>query len=356
MLFRRSRSLVGLDVGDSAIKVVQLKELGKGRGWQVTKLGCEPLSSEAIVDGAIMDAELVTETIQRLFERCRISTSTPVATALSGHSVIVKRISLPVMSEAELDESIHWEAEQYIPFDIEDVNLDYKILDGSSLSGEGNMDVLLAAAKKEKINDYVGVISQAGLNTSTVDIASFAIQNTFEANYEFEPDQVIALVDVGAAVSSITVLFGGSSVYWRDINIGGNQYTDAVQKELNLSGEEAERLKRGEEIDGMPYERVLPILSAVNDDVGTEIQKTLDFFKQISATDQSLDSLYLSGGAAQVIHLKESLAERMDCQVEILNPFRKITPSGRDVPPESINELLPTASVAVGLALRRVGD
>jgi len=356
MLFRRSRSLVGLDVGDSAIKVVQLKELGKGRGWQVTKLGCEPLSTEAIVDGAIMDAELVTETIQRLFERCRISTSTPVATALSGHSVIVKRISLPVMSEAELDESIHWEAEQYIPFDIEDVNLDYKILEGSSLSGEGNMDVLLAAAKKEKINDYVGVISQAGLNTSTVDIASFAIQNTFEANYEFEPDQVIALVDVGAAVSSITVLFGGSSVYWRDINIGGNQYTDAVQKELNLSGEEAERLKRGEEIDGMPYERVLPILSAVNDDVGTEIQKTLDFFKQISATDQSLDSLYLSGGAAQVIHLKESLAERMDCQVEILNPFRKITPTGREVSPEAINELLPTASVAVGLALRRVGD
>jgi len=279
-----------------------------------------------------------------------------VATALSGHSVIVKRISLPVMSEAELDESIHWEAEQYIPFDIEDVNLDYKILEGSSLSGEGNMDVLLAAAKKEKINDYVGVISQAGLNTSTVDIASFAIQNTFEANYEFEPDQVIALVDVGAAVSSITVLFGGTSVYWRDINIGGNQYTDAVQKELNLSGEEAERLKRGEEIDGMPYERVLPILSAVNDDVGTEIQKTLDFFKQISATDQSLDSLYLSGGAAQVIHLKESLAERMNCQVEILNPFRKITPNGRDVPPEAINELLPTASVAVGLALRRVGD
>jgi type IV pilus assembly protein PilM len=345
-----------LDVGDSSIKVVQLKELGKGRGWQVTKLGWEPLSSEAIVDGSIMDAELVTETIQRLFERCRIATSAPVATALSGHSVIVKRISLPVMSEAELAESIHWEAEQYIPFAIEDVNLDYKILEGVSLSGEGNMDVLLAAAKKEKINDYVGVISQAGLNTQTVDIAAFAVQNTFEANYEFEPDQVIALVDVGAAVSSITVLYGGTSVYWRDINIGGNQYTDAVQKELNLSGEEAERLKRGEEIDGMPYEKVLPILSAVNDDVGTEIQKTLDFFKQISATDQTLDRLYLSGGAAQVIHLKEALAERLSCQVEILNPFRKISPAGRDVPPELINELLPTASVAVGLALRKAGD
>jgi type IV pilus assembly protein PilM len=355
-MFGRSRNLVGLDVGDSSIKLVQLKELGKGRGWAVSKLGWEPLSSEAIVDGAIMDAQLVTETIQRLFERCRISSRTPVATALSGHSVIVKRISLPVMSDAELDESIHWEAEQYIPFDIEDVNLDYKILEGSSLSGEGNMDVLLAAAKKEKINDYVGVISQAGLNPMTVDIAAFAVQNAFEANYEFEPDQVIALVDVGAAVSSITVLYGGTSVYWRDINIGGNQYTDAIQKELNLSAEQAERVKRGEEIDGMPYEKVLPILSAVNDDVGTEIQKTLDFFKQISATDQSLDRLYLSGGASQVVHLKESLAERLGSQVEILNPFRKIAPAARDVTPEMINEMLPTASVAVGLALRRVGD
>ena len=356
MLFGRSKTLVGLDIGDSSIKLVELKEQGKGRGWQVMRLGWEPLSSEAIVDGAIMDAELVTETIQRLFERCRIKMSTPVATALSGHSVIVKRISLPVMSEAELAESIHWEAEQYIPFDIEDVNLDYKILEGSSLSGDGNMDVLLAAAKKEKINDYVGVISQAGLNATTVDIASFALQNAFEANYEFEPEQVIALVDIGAAVSSISVLHGGTSVYWRDINIGGNQYTDAIQKELNLSAEQAERVKRGEEIDGMPYERVLPIISAVNDDVGAEIQKTLDFFKQISATDQMLDKLFLSGGAAQVVHLKESLAERLDSQIEVLNPFRKITPAGRDVTPEVVNDMMPAASVAVGLGLRKMGD
>ncbi len=356
MFFGRSRNLIGLDVGDSSIKVVELKSQGRGRGWQVVKLGWEPLSSEAIVDGAIMDAQLVTETIQRLFQRCRIKSSAPVATALSGHSVIVKRISLPVMSEAELAESIHWEAEQYIPFDIEDVNLDYKILEGSSLSGEGNMDVLLAAAKKEKINDYVSVISQAGLNTTTVDIAAFAVQNAFEANYEFEPSSVIALVDVGAAVTSIAVLHGGTSVYWRDINIGGNQYTDAIQKELNLSGEQAERLKRGEEIDGMPYERVLPILSAVNDDVGTEIQKTLDFFKQISAADEPLERLYLSGGTSQMVHLKESLGERLDSQVELLNPFRKITSAGREASPELVNEMMPVASVAVGLALRKAGD
>jgi type IV pilus assembly protein PilM len=356
MLFGRSRSLIGLDIGDSSVKVVELKELGKGRGYQLAKLAWEPLSTEAIVDGQIMDSQLVTETIQRLFQRCRVKPSTPVAMALSGHHVIVKRISLPVMSEAELAESIHWEAEQYIPFDIEDVNLDYQILEGSSLSGEGNMDVLLAAAKRDKINDYVSVVNQAGLNASTVDIAAFAMQNAFEANYEFEPNQVIALVDVGSAVSSISVLHGGTSVYWRDINIGGNQYTDAIQKELNLSAEQAEQLKRGEEIDGIPYERVLPILASVNEDIGTEIQKTLDFFKQISATDQPLDRLYLTGGTVQVVNMRESLGERLGTQVELLNPFRKIPPVGKDASPELVNEMMPSATVAVGLALRKLGD
>ena len=355
MLFGRSRNLVGLDIGDSSIKVVEIKDLGRGRGYQLAKLGWEPLSAEAIVDGAIMDSQVVVETIQRLIQRLRIRTL-DVATALYGHSVIVKRISLPTMGEAELAESIHWEAEQYIPFAIEDVHLDYQILEGSSLSGEGNMDVLLAAAKKDKINDYAAVISQAGLNPVTVDIAAFALQNTFEVNYEFQPSQVIALVDLGAAVASITVLHGGTSVYWRDINIGGNQYTDAIQKELNLSAEQAERLRRGDEIEGVPYERILPILAGVNEDIGTEIQKTLDFFKQISAADEPLDRLYLTGGASQVVHLKESLGDRLKTQVEILNPFRKIPPAGREAPPEVINEMTPTASVCVGLALRRMGD
>ncbi len=355
MLFGGSRNLVGLDIGDSSVKVVELKDRGKGRGYEVVKLGWEPLSAEAIVDGAIMDSQLVIETINRLFQRCRIR-NTNVATALSGHSVIVKRISLPTMSGAELAESIQWEAEQYIPFDIDDVNLDYQILDASSLDGEGNMDVLLAAAKKDKINDYVNVIAQAGLTPKVVDIATFAMQNAFEVNYEFEPHEVIALVDIGAAVSSISVLYGGTSVYWRDINTGGNAYTDAIQKELNLSAAQADQLKRGEEVDGITYERVLPILSSVNDDVGSEIQRTLDFFKQISPTNEPLDKLILTGGTAQVVHIKEALAERLDTEVELLNPFRKIDPSGREATPDLVNEMMPTASVAVGLALRKAGD
>ncbi len=356
MLFGRSRNLVGLDIGDSSIKAVELKDLGRGRGWQLVRAGWESLSPEAIVDGAIMDSQLVIETIQRLFQRLKLRSS-HVATAVSGHSVIVKRITVPPMSEAELAESIQWEAEQYIPFDIEDVRLDYQVLEGSSMSGEGNMDVLLAAAKKDKINDYTSVIAQAGLTPACVDIGAFALQNAFEANYDFEPHQTIALVDVGAAVSSISVLHGGASLYWRDMNnIGGNQYTDAIQKELNVPSDQAERLKRGEEVDGIPYERVLPILAAVNEDIGTEIQKTLDFFKQISPSDEGLSRLYLTGGSSQVVHLKEHLGERLKAQIELLNPFRKIEPTGRDVSLDVVHEMTPTASVAVGLALRKLGD
>jgi type IV pilus assembly protein PilM len=355
MLFGLSKNLVGLDIGDSAIKAVEVKDLGRGRGHQLVNLAWEPLSSEAIVDGAIMDSGLVIENIQRLFRNNRIKTD-QVATALSGHSVIIKRIALPVMTADELAESIQWEAEQYIPFDIEDVNIDYQILEGSSLSGEGNMDVLLVAVKKEKISDYVSVITQAGLTPVVVDIDAFALQNAFEANYEIEPHQVSALIDIGAAVTTITIMQGESSVFWRDINLGGNQYTDALQKEFNISSEQAERLKQGEEVSGIATDNVIPILASVTDDVGQEIHKTIEFFKATTASDEPLDKIFLTGGSSQLVNLKEALGERFNTQVEILNPFRKISPARRSLPPDLLHRMSSTAAVAVGLALRKMGD
>ena len=355
MLFGMSKNLVGLDIGDSSIKAVELRDLGRGRGFQLLNIAWEPLSQEAIVDGAIMDSGLVIETIQRLFRNNRIKT-TAVATALSGHSVIIKRIPLPVMTQEELAESIQWEAEQYIPFDIEDVNVDYQILEGSSLSGEGNMDVLLVAVKKEKINDYVSVITQAGLQPTVVDIDAFALQNAFEANYETEPRQVVALIDIGAAVTTITMMHGATSVFWRDINIGGNQYTDAIQKEFNVSAEQAERLKRGEEVSGTSTDAVIPILSSVTEDLGAEIQKTIDFFKATTSTDEPLEKICLTGGTSQLVNLKDALGERFGTPVEILNPFRKISAAKRSLPPDLLHRMSSTAAVAVGLALRKAGD
>jgi type IV pilus assembly protein PilM len=260
------------------------------------------------------------------------------------------------MSAAELAESIHWEAEQYIPFDIEDVNLDYQILEGVSLSGEGNMDVLLVAVKKDKISDYTSVVTQAGLQPVVVEVDAFSLQNAYEANYDPEPQHVVALIDIGAAVTSITLLQGANPSFWRDINIGGNQYTDAIQKELNLNQDTAERLKRGEEVSGTKSDSVTPILAAVTEDVCNEIQKTIDFYKATSASDEPLDRIYLTGGASQLGNLKDALAQRFRTSVEHLNPFRKIQTASRDLSPEVVTRLAPGCAVVVGLALRKVGD
>jgi type IV pilus assembly protein PilM len=354
VFFGRSKSLVGLDIGSSSVKAVEFKDLGKGKGYQLLNVGIEPLSPEAIVDGAIMDSGLVAETIQRLFTNNRIK-SQDVAISLSGHSVIIKKISLPQMSQEELAESIQWEAEQYIPFDVDDVNIDYQVLEGPSLSGEGNMDVLLVAVKKDKINDYTTVLASAGKSAQVVDVDVFALQNAYEANYEVPPDRVVALINLGAAVTNIAILQGGSSIFWRDISIGGNLYTEAVQKELNLPSDQADLAKRGHDVDGASSDRIPAILQAVSEQVGTEIQKTLDFFKATSSSDP-VSLMILSGGASRTPNLSTYLGQRFETQVEMLDPFRKVAISERQFPSDRLEPLSACASIAVGLAIRKVGD
>jgi type IV pilus assembly protein PilM len=353
VFFSRNKNLVGLDIGSSSVKVVELKDLGKGKGYHLLNASLEPLSPEAIVDGAIMDSGLVVEAVQRCFGSRNIK-ATDCAIALSGHSVIIKRISLPVMSEEELAESIQWEAEQYIPFDVEDVNIAYQILKGTNLAGDGNMDVLLVAAKKDKINDYTAVVGQAGRNASLVDVDVFALQNAFEMNYEIDSGQTCALANIGATVTNVSVLKGSSSIFWRDISIGGNQYNDAIRKELNLSFDQSERVKRGEDVDGAAQETVAPMMNSVNEYMGAEIQKTLDFFKN-TTPGESIDRIYISGGASKIPSLLESLGERFGIPVERMDPFRRVT-IGKDVPSETVDELSSCAAVAVGLASRKVGD
>src|SRR5204863_10175956 len=237
----------------------------------------EPIPPDSIVDGAIIDGTAVADAIKRLFEN-KAFKSKEVAASLSGNAVIVKKITVPVMTEAELAESIYWEAEQYIPFDIQDVNLDYQIVDNGSASGKGTMEVLLVAAKKEKIADYTGVIAQAGRSAVVVDVDAFAIQNAYEINYGIEPGAVVVLLNAGASATNINILNGDQSVFTRDISIGGNAYTEALQKELNLPFNLADQLKRGLPVDGVTFEEARPVLRAVSENVMLEIQKTFDFF------------------------------------------------------------------------------
>ena len=352
-MFRRAKALVGLDIGSSAVKAVELKTAGKS--YKVTGFGTEALPPDSIVDGAIIDGAAVADAIRRLFDTHHIKTK-DVAASLSGNAVIVKKISLPIMSDAELAESIYWEAEQYIPFDIQDVNLDYQILEpGDPASQTPAMEVLLVAAKKEKIADYTGVIAQAGRAAVVVDVDAFALQNAFEVNYGIEAGQVVVLLNAGASATNINILQGDQSVFTRDISIGGNAYTEALQKELNLPFEQADQLKRGDAVDGVTFEDARPVLRAVSENVMLEIQKTFDFFKATAASDR-IDRIVVSGGASRAEGFLEMLTERFDAPVEMFDPFKTVGFDATRFQVPSAEEVAPTAAVAVGLALRRAAD
>jgi len=323
MFGKPKKQVVGCDVGSSAIKIVELKPLKSGE-FQLLHAAIADLSPEAIVDGAIMDSSLVVEALSRLIAENNIKNAN-FGGSLSGHSVIIKKIQLPSMTDAELAESIQWEAEQYIPFDINDVNLDYVVLESDA---RDTMDVLLVAVKKDRIADYTSVIVQAGKDPVLVDVDVFALQNAFEAR---------------------------TSIFWRDVAFGGNQYTEAIQRELSLSRDDAERLKLGEKVGENTLQQVLSVLNSVSEDLTAELQKTIDFFVATSSVDH-IDRVVLAGGSAQILNLDEVLRERFQVAVEVMNPFRNIRYSESDFDPEWINRHAPAMAVAVGLAVRRVGE
>ena len=352
-LFAKPKTVVGLDIGSSAVKAVEVKPAGKG--YKVTAFGTEPVPPDAIVDGAIIDAGSVAEAIRRVFDGNKAFKAKDVCASLSGNAVIVKKITLPVMTENELAESIYWEAEQYIPFDIQDVNLDYQILDpGTGPNSRGSMDVLLVAAKKEKIGDYTNVISQAGRTPVIVDVDAFALQNAFEVNYGLDAGRVVVLMNAGASAININILQGDQSVFTRDISMGGNAYTEAVQKELDLPFDSAEQLKKGIPVDGATFEDAQPVLHAVTENVLLEIQKTFDFFKASASTDH-IDRIMLSGGASRVDGFHQMVQERFNTPVEDFDPFRAVAWDAKKLGGEPA-DMAPSAAVAVGLALRKMSD
>jgi type IV pilus assembly protein PilM len=351
-VFGKPKSVVGLDIGSSAVKAVELK--ATGNSYRVAAFGSQPVPPDSIVDGAIIDAGAVADAIRRLFDGNKTFKAKDVCASLSGNAVIVKKITLPVMTQAELDESIYWEAEQYIPFDVQDVNLDYQILDpGTGPESRGSMEVLLVAAKKDKIGDYAGVIAQAGRHAVVVDVDAFALQNAYEMNYGLEPGQVVVLLNAGASAINVNILHGDQSVFTRDVSIGGNAYTEALQKDLELPHEIAEQLKKGIPVDGATFEEARPVIRAITDNVLLEVQKTFDFFKATASSDH-IDKIVVSGGASRVEGFYEMLAERFGTPVEEFDPFKTITWDKKV--DADVGEAAATGAVAVGLALRRAGD
>jgi type IV pilus assembly protein PilM len=348
-----AKNCIGLDIGSSSVKVVQVKETSKG--LHLVNFGFEPLPSQTIVDGAIMNQGAVVEAIRALRDSLGIK-GKDVATAISGHSVIIKKIKVPPMTPEELEEQIPWEAEHHIPFSKDDVEIDHQLV--SSDASGGQMELLLVAAKKEVVADYTMVIREAKLTPVVMDVAAFTIQNAFEANYPVVPEEAVAVINVGATLSNINIIAGGTSAFTRDVTVGGNAFTEEIQKRLNVSQEEAEAWKigaAGEGVSEVVPQEVEAVIASVADGVAGKFQRSLDFYLA-SSTDATIAKIYLCGGSAKVPALQKALEAKARTSVEVMDPFRKIAVDEHKFDVSFVSQHAAEAAVAVGLALRRPGD
>ena len=350
MAFGKKDNIVGLDIGSRSIKAAEITETK--RGLALKRFGIVDIAHGAIEEGTINDAETVAESIKQLFKSYNIKESN-VAVSIGGYSVIVKKISVQTMDEEKLQETIHFEAEQYIPFDISDVNLDFQIL-GESESNPGQMNVFLVAAKKEMVNDYINLVNLAGLNPCIVDVEAFALQNTFEANYDLQSENT-ALIDIGASKTSLNILKGNSSLFMRDVSLGCGQINQKIMSLIECSFEEAEQLKYGDKPDRLTPEDLKGIISSVVADWCTEIRRALDFFYSTYPEDQ-IKRIILSGGGANIEEFRELLATEASAEVESINPFKNFEIDKKIFDDAFIKQIAPQSAISMGLAMRKVDD
>lgn len=348
-LFSKKKEVIGIDIGSSSVKLVQLKDL-KG-SFQLLNVGIVPLPPEAIVDNTLMDSASIVNAVKSLVTSLGVKVK-DAACSISGNSVIIRKITLPVMPAEELEDQITWEAEQYIPFDINDVNMDFQILSPDSVDSS-KMVVLLVASKRDIINDYVAVFNEAGMALSVIDVDSFAVQNAFEINHDAGAEDIIALINIGASVMNINIIKGGISLFTRDVQMGGNLYTEEIQKQLGVSGIEAESMKiLATEANN---KELLEVLTKVNETITQEIRRSLDFYNS-TASDDRITKVFVSGGSSKGYKFIDSVSEKIGLPVEIINPFANLKYNEKDFDPEYLQEIGPLMAVTVGLAIRRVGD
>jgi len=343
------KNLVGLDIGSSSVKAVELGK--KGASLQLLNLGFENLQTDTIVDGQIMELNNVSNVIAQIFSQHQIRT-TRVAAGVSGHSVIVKNIVLPQMSQEELQESFSWHAEEHIPFDIADVNLDYELTSRS----DDALHVLMAACKSDKIANVKQAIQLAGKQPVIIDVDAFALQNCYEVNYHPRPGEIVALLNIGAATMNINILNGTRSIFARDASAGGSHYTSLLQKELGLSFEQAEGVKRGMALpEGVEPRPIQPIIETVSEALALEVKKTFDFYRAtVQEGEATIQKILLAGGGSKLPGLADFLSRKFEIPVDVFDPFKQIDVDGKKFDPDYLREIVPEMAVAVGLALRGV--
>lgn len=349
-LFGKETHLVGLDIGSRTIKVGEV--MNTKSGYRLKNFGSVNITPGVIEEGELQDPEAVARFIRELYKSNGIKAQN-VAISIGGYSVIVKKISIQAMSEEELNEAISHEAEQYIPFDISEVNLDFQIL-GEAESSPEQMNVLLVAAKKEMIAEYIELVQSAGLNPCIIDVDAFALQNIFEINYDL-PDEAVALIDIGAGKTSLNIVKGDSSLFMRDVSLGCHQINEQIVSSLDCSEEEAEAIKIDEKQKKMSPDEYSEIISSISTDWCEEIRKALDYYYSTDPED-SIQRIILSGGGAHISGLRELLASELSTEVENINPFGAIDINSKKFEPSYLQQIAPQAAICLGLALRRVDD
>jgi type IV pilus assembly protein PilM len=347
-VFNRGKTTVGLDIGSSSIKVVELET--KGDVTRLVNYGVAELVPEAIVEGEVMDRQLVIETVQNLLERCGIR-QRRVAAGIAGRGVIVKKITMDRLEAKDAREAIHWEAEQYVPYDINDVSLDFEIL-GVDV-GPKQMQVLLVAAKKDLVNTQADLIREAGLSPSVIDINSFAVQNAAELNYDFVAEEVVCLLNVGAELSNLNIVRGGIPLYTQDLSIGGNSFIESVQKRFQVSREEAVAALKAPE--GSSPLDIAPVVKAFGDELGVGIERSLATLKS-SGDAERIDRILICGGGARILGLAQILAERQRVPVDTVDPLRRITYAPEVFGADDPRTVGPQLAVSIGLALRKAQE
>ena len=350
MLFGKKDALVGLDIGSRSVKLAEITE--SKNGLKLKRFGMADIPAGAIEDGAISDPDTAAGIIRQLFKSTGVK-ETNVAVSIGGYSVIVKKINVQTMPEEQLQETIHFEAEQYIPFDISDVNLDFQIL-GENENNPNQMSVFLVAAKKDMVNDYINLVTLAGLNPCIIDVEAFALQNVFEANYDVQ-DENVALIDIGASKTSLNILKGNSSVFMRDVALGCLTINQKIMSLLDCSYDQAELHKFGEPSAKMSAEELKQITTSVVTDWCMEIRRALDFF-YTNYPDDQIKRIILSGGGAHIEQFRKLLASESSAVVEILDPFKKLALDEKTFEPDYVRQIAPQAAIAMGLAMRRVDD
>jgi len=352
-LLGRGKQLAGLDIGSSSIKIAEILDTPQGR--VLSRFSQIPLAKGVIVDGAVVEPEILIATIKKLYKQSGCKRKV-IVTSVSGHAVIVKKVTFPQMDENDLRELIHDEAGKYLPFDdMATVDYDCQII-GDNPYNPTQMEVLLVAAKKEIIEGYTKVIEAAGLVPMIMDVDSFALETMYEENYDFEENDVAVLINIGASITNLNAVKGGVSIFTRDFTLGVNSVTEAIAQNLGVSFEEAEQAKVDGFGDDEQARRVFREgLIAYADPICSEIERSVDYFRSTFGAE-TVKHVLLSGGGALIPGIAANLAQRLTIETEIINPFKKITCDPKILKKEAVEYIGPIAAVSVGLALRKVGD